>query len=214
MMTAFVPLHQVSPLLIVYCPLFLLIRIVLSCFYLLIFYFEKFSTWIRRLPFAVYVKLELFIQPFSVTQVDSCYWPKVSQPVKTRLIVSYRLYISTRTRASLKRILFLALSDDTECIPCGPYVTFLVRFDFLFPVHRPSIFSLEIVERAYEIEPTGDRKRKGVGWGWRKESMKKNVFLSSFYLSVSFLFFSRASWSFSRAHQIVQNKKNVYLWTV
>ena len=29
------------------------IRIVLSCFYLLIFYFEKFSAWIWRLPFAV-----------------------------------------------------------------------------------------------------------------------------------------------------------------
>ena len=29
------------------------IRIVLSCFYLLIFYFEKFSTWIWRLPLAV-----------------------------------------------------------------------------------------------------------------------------------------------------------------
>ena len=41
-----------------------------------------------------------------------------------------------------------------------------------------------------KIEPTGDRKRKGVGWGWRKESMKKNVFFSSFYLSVSFLVFS------------------------
>ena len=27
------------------------IRIVLSCFYLLIFYFEKFSTWIWRLPY-------------------------------------------------------------------------------------------------------------------------------------------------------------------
>ena len=35
---------------------FLSIRIVLSCFYLLIFYFEKFSTGIWRLPFAVYVK--------------------------------------------------------------------------------------------------------------------------------------------------------------
>ena len=32
---------------------FLSIRIVLSCFYLLIFYFEKFSTWIWLLPFAV-----------------------------------------------------------------------------------------------------------------------------------------------------------------
>ena len=37
---------------------FLSIRIVLSCFYLLIFYFEKFSTWIWRLPFAIYVKLK------------------------------------------------------------------------------------------------------------------------------------------------------------
>ena len=38
---------------------FLSIRIVLSCFYLLIFYFEKFSTCIWRLPFTVYVKLKL-----------------------------------------------------------------------------------------------------------------------------------------------------------
>ena len=35
---------------------FLSIRIVWSCFYLLVLYFEKFPTWIRRLPFAVYVK--------------------------------------------------------------------------------------------------------------------------------------------------------------
>ena len=37
---------------------FLSKRIVLSCFYLLIFYFEKFSTWIWRLTFAIYVKLK------------------------------------------------------------------------------------------------------------------------------------------------------------
>ena len=35
------------------------IRIVLSCFYVLIFYFEKFSTWIWRMSFAVYAKLKL-----------------------------------------------------------------------------------------------------------------------------------------------------------
>ena len=50
----FVPREQVTPLLVVYCALFLHINIsfvlllslsiVLSCFYLLIFYFEKFST--------------------------------------------------------------------------------------------------------------------------------------------------------------------------
>ena len=33
--------------------------IVLSCFYLPIFYLEKFSTWIRCLPFTVYMKLKL-----------------------------------------------------------------------------------------------------------------------------------------------------------
>ena len=47
----FVPRDQVSPLLVVYGSLFihinyfLSIRIALSCFYLLVFYFEKFSTW-------------------------------------------------------------------------------------------------------------------------------------------------------------------------
>ena len=38
---------------------FLSIRIVVSCFYVLIFYFEKFSAWIWRLSFAVYAKLKL-----------------------------------------------------------------------------------------------------------------------------------------------------------
>ena len=41
---------------------FLSIRIVLSSFYLLICYFEKFSAWIWRLPFAVYVKLKFSIE--------------------------------------------------------------------------------------------------------------------------------------------------------
>ena len=35
------------------------IWIALSSFYLFIFYFEKFLTWIWRLPFSVYVKLKL-----------------------------------------------------------------------------------------------------------------------------------------------------------
>ena len=38
---------------------FLSIKKFLSWFYLLIFYFKKFSTWIWRLPFTVYVKLKL-----------------------------------------------------------------------------------------------------------------------------------------------------------
>ena len=43
-------------------------RIVLDCFYLLIFYFEKFSTDVCRLPCAVNVNLNLSIndQKYSV----------------------------------------------------------------------------------------------------------------------------------------------------
>ena len=40
-------------------------RIVLDCFYLLIFYFEKFSTDVCRLPCAVNVNLNLSIMAFS-----------------------------------------------------------------------------------------------------------------------------------------------------
>ena len=60
----FVPRDQVSPSLAVLCPLFssftqfFIHKIGLSCFYLFIFYFEKFSTWIWHLPFAVYVRLK------------------------------------------------------------------------------------------------------------------------------------------------------------
>ena len=59
--TVFISTHK-----LVVSPNFLSIRIVVNCFYLLIFYFEKFSTWIWRLPFAVYVKLKLSsISPFA-----------------------------------------------------------------------------------------------------------------------------------------------------
>ena len=43
-------------------------RIVLDCFYLLIFYFEKFSTDVCRLPCAVNVNLNLSIAPPIPTQ--------------------------------------------------------------------------------------------------------------------------------------------------
>ena len=41
-------------------------RIVLDCFYLLIFYFEKFSTAVCRLPCAVNVNLNLSWQNYVV----------------------------------------------------------------------------------------------------------------------------------------------------
>ena len=65
----FVPPNQVFPLLVitvlylykkVSCLMPVLsITIVSSCFYLLIFYFEKFSTWIWHLPFAISLTLNL-----------------------------------------------------------------------------------------------------------------------------------------------------------
>ena len=47
-------------------------RIVLDCFYLLIFYSEKFSTDVCRLPYAVNVKLNLSIISLSGHACD-CY---------------------------------------------------------------------------------------------------------------------------------------------
>ena len=41
------------------------IRIVLDCFYLLIFYFEKFSTHVCRSPYAANVNLNLSIVTFT-----------------------------------------------------------------------------------------------------------------------------------------------------
>ena len=66
----FVERDQVFPLIVVNCLVYyfyskneytpvLYIRIVLDSFYLLIFYFEKFSTWIWRFPFALNVTLNL-----------------------------------------------------------------------------------------------------------------------------------------------------------
>ena len=43
-------------------------RIVLGCFYLLIFYFDKFSTDVCRLPYAVNVNLNLSIICYFLNQ--------------------------------------------------------------------------------------------------------------------------------------------------
>ena len=58
------------------------IRIALDCFYLLIFYSEKFSTDVCRLPYAVNVNLNLSIislllQNFltALCMCLYCYWP-------------------------------------------------------------------------------------------------------------------------------------------
>ena len=53
---------------------FLSIRIiVLSCFYLLIFYFEEFSTWIWRMPFAVYFSNSSIIHKENTKLTTQCF---------------------------------------------------------------------------------------------------------------------------------------------
>ena len=49
------------------------IRNVLSSFYLLIFYFEKFSPWVWRLPFGLYVKLKLSMSNWNTFKNVSVY---------------------------------------------------------------------------------------------------------------------------------------------
>ena len=80
----FVPRDQVFPLFSVYCLLLLhkissftpalSIRIALDCFYLLIFYSEKFSTDVCRLPYAVNVNLNLSIFAISTPIVKGASW--------------------------------------------------------------------------------------------------------------------------------------------
>ena len=66
---------------------FLSIRIVLSCFYLLIFYFEKFSTWICRLPFAVYVMLKLSLVPVHKNAKTGTNFPSIQPATFIGLLI-------------------------------------------------------------------------------------------------------------------------------
>ena len=64
-------------------------RIVLDCFYLLIFYSEKFSTDVCRLPYAVNVNLNLSIMSLSLEFViaDIFYSPQQLVPRQYKLIL-------------------------------------------------------------------------------------------------------------------------------
>ena len=66
---------------------FLSIRIVLSCFYLLIFYFEKFSTWIWRLPFSVYVMLKLSFVPVHKNAKTGTNFPSIQPATLIELLI-------------------------------------------------------------------------------------------------------------------------------
>ena len=79
--------------------LVLSIRIVLSSFYLLIFYFEKFSTWVWRLPFGLYVKLK-----FSTVRLkyfQKCYriWTCIAVN-QTTFFTAFRAFSLTRPAAT------------------------------------------------------------------------------------------------------------------
>ena len=79
--------------------LVLSIRIVLSSFYLLIFYFEKFSTWVRRLPFGLYVKLKLSTARLKYFQ--KCYriWTCIAVN-QTTFFTAFRAFSLTRPAAT------------------------------------------------------------------------------------------------------------------
>ena len=62
-------------------------RIVLDCFYLLIFYSEKFSTDVRRLPYAVNVNLNLSI--FCETGITIWLPPKLEKLTPTSLCLYF-----------------------------------------------------------------------------------------------------------------------------
>lgn len=108
-------------------------------------------------------------------------------------------------------------------MPRGPYVTFLVIrvwFPFACIVHRPSIFYLKIVERAYENRTRGWPQAYGAGGGGegKGDNEKKNVFPFSFFLSVSFLFcffsafrdHSRALTKLSKIRRISVNSLDLF----
>ena len=61
-------------------------RIVLDCFYLLIFYLEKFSTDVCRLPYAVNVNLNLSNFPYST---HKCERPNVAGLVDNQATAIY-----------------------------------------------------------------------------------------------------------------------------
>ena len=59
----------------------------LSCFYLLIFYFEKFSTWVWRLPFAVYVMLKLSFVPVHKNAKTGTNFPSIQPATLIELLI-------------------------------------------------------------------------------------------------------------------------------
>ena len=64
-------------------------RIVLDCFYLLIFYFEKFSTAVCRLPCAVNVNLNLSIDQKTPLTMISIPIPNFIKSCNTQIYTAF-----------------------------------------------------------------------------------------------------------------------------
>ena len=74
-------------------------RIVLDCFYLLIFYSEKFSTEVCRLPYAVNVNLNLSGETDGQTPAAASYYRHVTQKFHGN-----RIFISCMLNRNPKRL--------------------------------------------------------------------------------------------------------------
>ena len=125
---------------------FLSIRIVLSCFYLLIFYFEKFSTWIWYMLFAIYMKLKRYstvkILQDSKPVTMELYWAKTQstsavKPLSSCVDHFVGAWMITWGSALLHcfltywLILFSHCSEDLFCI-----IVHLVWWRFAFSCSR------------------------------------------------------------------------------
>ena len=106
-------------------------RIVLDCFYLLIFYFEKFSTDVCRLPCVVNVNLNLSI---------GCKTCKHKRSVKHHIKTCYECYhMLNETQFYMDPILSLFMSPtissgigERETLCCG-YNSSTTRLEFSLP---------------------------------------------------------------------------------
>ena len=141
----FVPRGQISPLFSVHCfytkisssmPV-LTTGIVEDCFYLLIFYSEKFSSWVWRLPFAVNLNL------YGVQGRKICL---VSCAIKKRGFL--RLHLCRHT--------FASLLGPCLCLPhfdALTHVVILVSSAFIFQTFAEVCYSVFVKRSSFERLP-------------------------------------------------------------
>ena len=95
-----------------------------SCFYLLIFYFEKFSTGIWRLPFAIYVKLKL-------SNIMEVWWIAAKSSAKTLAMIDFltHFWVPTSRFYCYRKVIFIVFSpslEATKSYRCHKKIYFLL----------------------------------------------------------------------------------------